>query len=144
MKLLGVIKYMAGRLTDMQYFGPGIILRPSDIHWLEPRLVFPHTEILTKLLQWQRQHIRTMFEGTVKKNYYLLAANKKARYHQRASPHSKTTLNFPLSIKSSSHLSILLFYDCIFLFPDSTLWKPRPMAGMNDIVSFKAKFPNKM
>lgn len=55
MRLLGVIKYMAGRLTDMQYFGPGIILRPSDIHWLEPRLVFPYNEILTKLLNSQEQ-----------------------------------------------------------------------------------------
>lgn len=70
---------MASQLADMQYFGPGIILRPSGIHRLEPRLVFPYNEILTKLLNSQEQP-RTTSEASPRAQGHPANRNSKGAF----------------------------------------------------------------
>lgn len=155
-EILGVLKCMADWLTCNI-----LVLVLCWVLWIFTGWntnSVPHTAILTKFLQWQRQHMRTMLWETVKKGLSLIAKGK-AHFNQQASPHSKSTLNYSLSINSSFshfHFSFLTFSLTASLF--HLLWSvfnpcflgypshesPDQWLEWYSYMALKARFPDKM
>lgn len=134
MRLLGVIKYM---LAGWWICSILVLVLYWDLRiytgW-NPDQCFHTLSFSHKAPAMTETTYRNNVLGNCYKELLSPIANEKAHYNQQASPHSKTTLNFPPSIKSSSHLSVFLFYDCFF-----PLFLFHPMKaqtnGWNDTVS---------